>query len=156
MYCAEKLTKRVSPEKKLPEIESFHALLRQFLATANGREKNPKWGRFPPHTRCNCDQVPLPFVVDMKGTYETKGATTVWVNQNAPGSDKRFCTLHVIFRATGGETLPQPSPVIVFRGQGKKITQVEKNSWDPRVKVMWQEKAWVDRVVSNSILSEHL
>ena len=34
--------KRVSPEKKLPEIESFHALLRQFLATANGCEKNPK------------------------------------------------------------------------------------------------------------------
>ena len=128
--------KRVSPEEKLHLIETFHENLRKFLATSNALNKNSKWGRFPPETRYNCDQIPLPFVVDMKRTYEKKGVKEVWINQNAPGSDKRFCTLHAIFRPTGGRMLPQPKPVLVFRGLGKRISLVEKNSWDPRVVVI--------------------
>ena len=39
----------------------------------------------------------------------------------------------------------QPPITIIFRGKGKRISAVEKASWDPRVNVMFQEKAWADR-----------
>ena len=65
--------------------------------------------------------------------------------------DNRFCTLHAIFHP-GNQTLTQPEPVIVFRGKGVRISEVEKH---PRVKVFFQEKAWVDRNVSNAIAATH-
>ena len=42
-------------------------------------------GRFLPHQRAsNVDQVPLPFVNDMKETLDEKGADRVTINQNGP------------------------------------------------------------------------
>ena len=59
------------------------------------------------------------------------------------GMTKRFCTLHLAFRAEG----TQPKPTIIFRGQGKRLSQLEKEAWDPRVIVMFQKKVWADRQV---------
>ena len=39
----------------------------------------------------------------------------------------------------------QPPLTIIFQEKGKRISAVEKRSWDPRVNVMFQEKAWADR-----------
>ena len=98
--------------------------------------EGPQWGRFLPSCRFNGDQVPLPFVCAATETYEEKGAKRVWIAQMEEGMTKRFCTLHLVFRAEGN----QPKPTIIFRGQGLRLTRLEKESWDPRVNVMFQKK----------------
>ena len=54
-------------------------------------------GRFLPHQRANVDQVPLPFVNDMKETLDEKGADRVTINQNGPALGKRQATGQVCF-----------------------------------------------------------
>ncbi|KAK3244491.1 hypothetical protein CYMTET_45896 [Cymbomonas tetramitiformis] len=39
----------------------------------------------------------------------------------------------------------QPRLAIIFRGMGKRLSQVEKEAWDKRVDVYFQGKAWADR-----------
>ena len=48
----------------------------------------------------------------------------------------------------------QPKPTCIFRGQGKRITEIEKASWDTRAHVMFQQKAWADREFSNNWLDQ--
>jgi hypothetical protein len=88
----------------------------------------------------------LPFVCAATETYEQKGAKSVWIAQMEERMTKRFCTLHLLFRAEGN----QPEPTIIFRGQGFRLTRLEKESWDPRVNVMFQKKAWADRTFLNT------
>ena len=38
-------------------------------------------------------------------------------------------------------------PLIVFRGQDKRLAKKEKDGWDPRVRVMVQVNAWSDGAV---------
>ena len=38
-----------------------------------------KYGRFPLKSRYNVDQVPLPFIVGFKSTWEFSGADRVWI-----------------------------------------------------------------------------
>lgn len=144
--------KRRSAKEREGDISNFHINLRVLLGSNGGAVKDPKWGRFPPKNRYNFDQVPLPFVIDLDDTYEERGADRVWIRQNAAGMDKRFCTLQLCFRPG----YDQMKPTIIFRGQGQRITQVEKRLWDPRVTVMWQPKAWADREFSNAWAREHL
>ena len=55
-------------------------------------------------------------------------------------------------------------PALIFRGQGKRISEVEKRSWDQRVSVFFQKNAWADRAFVNKwarqdflpFLAEHL
>ena len=131
--------KKQSANDKIESIAWFHNLVRCLLFIP-GQHVDPKWGRFPPHQGYNVGQVPLPFVVDFKQTYEKRGAKRVWVRQNSAGLEKRFCTLQVLFRPEG----TQPPLTIIFWGKGKRISAIEKRSWDPRVNVMFQEKAWAD------------
>ena len=35
-------------------------------------------------------------------------------------------------------------PLIIFRGQGLRISPAEKKTWDKRVKVLFQQNAWCD------------
>ena len=133
-------SKQESVLERIPFIREFHAKLRLFLCLGQGL-KDVKWGRFLPSCRWNGDQVPLPFVCAATETYETKGATRVWIAQMEEGMTKRFCTLHLVFRAEG----TQPKPTIIFRGQGLRIARLERESWDHRVNVMFQKKAWADR-----------
>ena len=64
--------------------------------------------------------------------------------------EKRFCTLQVLFHPEG----TQPPITIIFRGKGKRISAIEKRSWDPRINVMFQEKAWADREFCNKWAQE--
>ena len=34
---------------------------------------------------------------------------------------------------------------VIFRGQGKRISQVEKQAWDKDVDVYFQKRAWADK-----------
>ena len=108
-----------------------------------------KYGQYLPEQRYNFDQVPLPFVCDITSkTVDEKGANRVWVRQAGAGLEKRQATVHLTLRAAG----KQPKPIIVFRGKGLRISASEKASWDPRVSVLFQPKAWVDRQIFSQIV----
>ena len=106
-----------------------------------------KWGRYLPLLRFNVDQSPLPYARDVTTTYEEikKGSSEnrnkkVWTSQPNTGDSKRFCTLNVCFRPFG----QQPRIAIIFRGKGKRLSAVEKASWDKDVDVYFQRNAWAD------------
>lgn len=62
---------------------------------------------------------------------------------------KRFCTGHLAFADRPWE---QQFPCcLVFRGKGLRISAAERAAYDPRVKVFFQPKAWVDRAVLSEI-----
>lgn len=64
----------------------------------------------------------------------------IWTAQPNTGDSKRFCTLQICFRPEG----IQPRIAIIFRGQGLRISAVEKAAWDPDVDVYFQKNAWAD------------
>ena len=39
------------------------------------------------------------------------------------------------------------TPTLIFRGKGFRMSKGEKSTWDKRVKVLFQEKAWYDENV---------
>ena len=123
----------------MPVVSNFHGKLRLLLST--GRNPHPKRGRFLPKNCVNIDQIPMPLACQPAVTYEEKGSDRIWIKQNQPGMEKRFCSLQLAFRP--GKK--QPKPTIIFRGLGVRISELEKASWDERVHVMFQKKAWADR-----------
>lgn len=38
-------------------------------------------------------------------------------------------------------------PTVIFRGLGKRTSKTERDGWDSRVRVMFQEKAWCDEAI---------
>jgi DDE superfamily endonuclease len=147
-------SKKVCAGDKVIHIQAFHDRLRHLLRgipECFNIDIDSKWGVYTPNRRYNLDQVPLPFVVDLKTTIEEVGVQAVRIAQNQPGLDKRFCTLQVCFRP---DCQIQPKPTIIFRGKGLRISAVEKAAWDGRVHVMWQPKAWADRDVTNKWAEE--
>ena len=62
------------------------------------------------------------------------------MNQSNANSGKKFCTLNICFRREGG----QPRASIIFRGQGLRLSQTEKQGWDEDVDVYFQTNAWAD------------
>lgn len=88
-------------------------------------------------------QVPLPFVISKKTTYEVgnKGQKEkVWVAQPSQGLEKRQCTLQICFS-------PEENHVkieIIFRGTGKRISPAEKKAYHKDVDIYFQKNAWAD------------
>ena len=124
----------------------WHATTREQLVREGANDNfHPKWGRFVPSQRFNVEQSPLPFAMDVKRIYEhsEKGnpenrTKKVWISQPQSGLDKRQCSLQVCFRPED----TQPRIAIIFKGRGKRISTVERESWDPDVDVLFQKKAW--------------
>ena len=99
----------------------------------------------------------------METTYEEGGVTRVTIDQGGPSLGKRQATGQVCFRPmvpppTGctdaqaralyhAHLKEQPSPCIIFRGQGN-ITELEREAYPEDLVVLWQAKAWVDRPVA--------
>ena len=110
--------------------------------------RTAKYGRWLPEDRYSLDQVPCMLVEGDTRTYHFKGANEhVWVAGSGKGDEgKRFCTLQLIVRFKNGDKtkmfVGQPWPKICFRGQGIRITQKEKDAWEPGVHVRFQPKAW--------------
>ena len=92
------------------------------------------------------DHTPLPFVLHDGKTYEDTGSKEVWSASAASWLDKRQCTVQLTVFADGK---PRVRPTIIFRGQGKGISKREQDCWDPRVRVIFQEKARCDKVIMN-------
>lgn len=84
--------KKVCADDGRETIQKFHMDLRRSLNTSRRRNKystiDPRYGRWTPRNRYNVNQVPLPFVNEQDKTYETLGATQVWVSQPSAGLDK--------------------------------------------------------------------
>ena len=95
----------------------------------------------------NMDQTPLPFVLNDRKTYDDTGATEVWCASAASGLDKRQCTVQLTAFADG---VSRVRPLVIFRGQGKRIAKTERDAWDSRVKVMFQENAWCSEAIMKS------
>lgn len=168
-------TKSKSKRDRHPICNRYHHGLMR-LKRATHRDRDARHGRFTPLQIYSEDQVPCPFAVDMNSTYADVGSKHVPVATNKGSDEKRFCTLHVIFRgeveglpaenvSEGDPTFDpdydwvaaghQPQQVIVFRGKGKRLKPYELAAYDPRVKVLWQEKAWVDTPTYSAILNSH-
>lgn len=113
--------KNVPKSVHAPKLRDWHVNFREGVIKS-GRDTefyDNKWGRFPPPTRYNVDQVPLPFAMDVKTTYEmgTVGhKDKVWVRQPGSGLEKRQCTLQLCFSPQDSHVKPE----IIFRGTGEK------------------------------------
>ena len=101
------------------------------------------WGRFPPERRYNMDQVPLPFVNGQDDTFTMEDDEDVNMKCPKESLKKRQFTIHFVFNAGSGDQAHGWCD-LVYRGTGKRI---EKELWDERVRVFWQQKAWVDKIV---------
>ena len=93
--------KTVNKLEYLPKMMTWHTTLREGLIKMGGQllYYDKKWGRFEPKRRFNVDQVPVPFAIDTKSTYEVnvpKGDRRnhhVWVAHSGSGLEKHQCTL---------------------------------------------------------------
>ena len=97
-----------------------------------------------PRNRYNVDQVSLPLVHEQDKTYETLGATQVWVLQPSAGLDKRQVTLRLCIRATGVQNV---KPALVFSGK-ENVANEEKEKYDKRVDVYFQQNVWMDEEIN--------
>ena len=147
---AKQRNKKKPKVEKVPDLQKWHATFREkCIRTGKGLPGyEEKYGRFKPEERLNVDQSPLPFVVHGNRTYEFipegQGSThNTHISQPGSGLEKRQCTLQIVFRCKG----KQPRLSIIFRGQGKRISAVEKEAWHPDVDVYFQENAWLDQKV---------
>ena len=131
---------------RLPRIKRWHARLRRRLS--KGSNLDPIWGRWLPKNRLSVDQVPCNLREGAKCTYDEKGARRVWLAGCKQDDGKRFCTLQIIARAENGDpSLPlhgQPKVGVIFRGQGLRISDEEREGWHKDVHVRFQPKAWAD------------
>jgi len=148
---AKQRNKKKPKQQKIPDLQKWHATYREkYIRTScNGPSYDPKWGKYKPEERINVDQSPLPFVVNLKKTYEYippgQGAShNTWISQPGSGLDKRQCSLQVTFRVQGD----QPKLAIIFRGKRKRLTDDEKLAWHPDIDVYFQPNTWMDTNVN--------
>lgn len=135
--------KKVCADDGRETIQTFHRDLRRSLKTSRRRNKSStidsKYGRWMPRNRHNVDQVPLPFVNEQDKTYETLGATQVWVSQPSAGLDKRQATLQLCIRATGVQNV---KPALVFRGKGMCPMKKKKSMTKKLMCIFSKMRGW--------------
>ncbi|KAK3248656.1 hypothetical protein CYMTET_41881 [Cymbomonas tetramitiformis] len=131
------------------EIRQWHVGVYKLLQGEKAAESvqlDEKWGRFTPAQRINVDQSPLGFISGLQDTYAEKGSHEVWISTPSGSSlEKRQCTLQVCYAADVASGKIQCRLALIFRGEGKRITELERLSWDARVDVYFQTNAWADR-----------
>ena len=108
---------------------------------------HPYYGRFPPECQYNMDQIPMPFVVDQHNTFTLADDEHVQVRgTGAEGLSKCQYTAHVFINADLTTEDSHGYVDMVCRGKGTRISRLEKESYDQKINVRWQPKAWVDWV----------
>ena len=89
---------------------------------------NKKSGFFTPEERKNVDGNSLPFLFDLKRTYDyiapKEKHHSTWISQPGSALDKRQCLMQVMLRSSG----KQPVISVIFRSGGKRISANEKRS----------------------------
>lgn len=143
---AKQRSKNRSKSSMIPDLKKWHATYRERCIRSNSHalDFDEKWGAFKPSERLNVDQSPLPFVINVKKTYDyvepgkSKEHNT-WISQPGSGLEKRQCSLQVMIRGDG----KQPRLAVVFRGKGN-VKPHERLAWHPKVEVYFQANAWMD------------
>jgi len=130
--------KVVAIEARLPAVQKFHRDLRAFVSEPGGAA-HEVYGRFAPDAIFNVDQSPILLQPGSASTLEVRGTARVQIATRDAG-DKRYCTLQL----TVSPGARQVKVMLIFRGQGKRISAQERAAWDPRVHVEFQPNAWVD------------
>ena len=126
--------------------EKFHVETRAFQLT---EMNDPTFGMAHPWWVFSNDQVPICLSSECIMTVEDKGLDIVY---DAAGKDldtNHFCTLNLCGpMLLRDDKANQTKPHLVFRGAFKDgedwRDQDEKDQWDPRVVVTFQENAWID------------
>jgi DDE superfamily endonuclease len=129
------------PENHRAKIQSFHQFIRK-KSSEPGVTRD--LGRYVLGNVANMDQTPLQFEFLSGKTYEPRGAKSVWLKSQGSGLEKRQATVQLTIHADG---IPRTKPLLVFRGKGKRITELETRQYDHRVVVQFQKQAWVDSEV---------
>ncbi len=113
------------------------------IALGESNQILPKFGRFPPKSRLNSDEVPGRFggtdsIVSIQG----EGSTILRVLE---GWGDRICTWRLT-AGPGGFALPVG---VIFKGTGLKLTEDELNYYKslPNIVVLFQANAWVDTTI---------
>lgn len=120
------------------KIRHFHLEIR--CVAAEGESRGPL-GQFTPSTIANVDQTPFPFTFNGGEGYDVTGTSTVWHHGGASGLEKQQCTVQLTIFANG---VPRVKPLLIFRGKGLRIPQAERNAYERKVVVKFQENAWCD------------
>ena len=89
-------------------------------------------------------------MLDDGKTYDKKGVKEVWAQSGQPCPDKRQVTVQLTIFADGVDRV---RPTVIFRGKGLRISAKEKQSYDRRVKFMYQKKAWCDQEIMKEWIS---
>jgi hypothetical protein len=136
--------KNVSVAERLPKIQHFH---KRLLRIVDAQMDDEKTG-FAPGCVLNADQTPLCLTESDLKTYDNRGATVVRLAIQE-SSEKRFCTLQIMIALSGNSDKPFPQPriALIFRGQGIRISQQERDAWHPGVDIYFQSKAWMDKAL---------
>jgi hypothetical protein len=144
-------------------ILNFHLDTRALQASA---VRDPVFGYAPPEAVFNRDQIPICCAAGYSRTVDDQGKEVIFDSIKSDKDEKRLATLdlHLPMRA-----LPDRSncrkPHIVFKasafckgsdwtGSDKAGEPKERDLWDPRVLVSFQEHAWVDSATNIHGLSE--
>lgn len=129
-------------------IREFHRSIRRIAASKGSKSG---LGKFSLSTIANVDQTPLPFTFNKGQGYDKRGTKTVWHQGAQSGLEKRQSPVQLTIFADGE---PRVKPLVIFRGQGKRLSKKEKEAYDKRVVVKFQAKAWCDQEIMKSWVEE--
>ena len=118
-------------------------------------QNNPhcKYGSLPPHMRYSVDQSPLPIMIGLDDTCDTKSShVPVCVSQTGAGSEKGCCCIKICFR----NLRMQPNIVVIFWLKGKMITAFMKQAYVDDVILLLKDKVRSDRRVFLDWANTHL
>ncbi len=135
------IVQRVTTNSSSQSTEKKEALIRDYLQRL--RMEIRENGPFPPSRIANMDQTPMPFALWAGKTLANKGDKQVWVKNPKSVDEKRFCSVHLTVFGDGKHRV---KPLVIFRGQGKRLTLKERAQWHSGVKVEFQTNAWMDEV----------
>ena len=74
----------------------------------------------------------------------------IWAQKGQSGLDKRQATVQLTVFADGVDRV---RPTVIFRGKGLRVSAKDKQGYDRRVKIMYQEKTWCDQEIMKEWIS---
>lgn len=149
-FSTKKLTKKFNvkgtSEIKMNDIANFHISMRALQLSST---RDPTFGFTSPYYVFSHDQVPIELADGKGKSVHDTGDDMVYDGFGKETDVKRFCTLNLFgamdYRDDG---LNIPKPHVVFNGTFKPGSEwhdeEEREQWDKRVYVSFQENAWVD------------